>query len=48
MRYLVQARDGALPALSDESLDVRWFALDALPVQPRVDLQALVAAALCA
>ena len=48
VRYLVQARDGALPALSDESLDVRWFALDALPVQPRVDLHALVAAALCA
>ena len=46
VRYLVRARDGARPAVSDESLDVRWFALDALPDQPRVDLQALVAAAL--
>ena len=45
VRYLVQARDGALPAISEESLDVRWFALDALPVQPRVDLHGLVAAA---
>ena len=46
VRYLVQARDGAEPAVSAESLDVRWFGVDALPDQPRVDLRALVAAAL--
>ena len=46
VRYLGQARDGATPTVSAESLDVRWFAVDALPDQPQVDLRALVAAAL--
>ncbi len=33
------------PPVSRESLDVAWFGLDALPVQPGADLPALVAAA---
>ena len=45
VRFAVQARDGALPTVSEESLEVAWHALDALPVQRGVDLQALVAAA---
>ena len=45
VRFAVQARDGAVPTVSDESLDVAWFALDALPVQRGVDLRALVTAA---
>ena len=45
VRFAVRARDGARPTVSDESLDVAWFALDALPVQPGVDLSSLVRAA---
>jgi 8-oxo-dGTP pyrophosphatase MutT (NUDIX family) len=46
VRFAVRARDGALPSVSEESLDVAWHALDALPEQRGVDLQGLVAAAL--
>jgi 8-oxo-dGTP pyrophosphatase MutT (NUDIX family) len=45
VRFAVQAPDGAVPTASEESLDVAWYALDALPVQPGVDLHALVRAA---
>ena len=45
VRFAVRARGGAVPSLSEESLDVAWFRLDALPVQRGVDLQALVTAA---
>lgn len=41
----VVARDGARPSVSGESLDVAWYAVDALPVQRGVDLQPMVAAA---
>ena len=46
VRFLVEARDGALPAVSEESLDVRWFPLDALPEQRSADLTAMLQAAL--
>ena len=45
VRFAVLAPDGAVPAVSEESLDLAWFALDALPVQRGVALQALVCAA---
>ena len=45
VRFAVVAPDGAVPVVSDESLDVAWYALDALPVQGGVALQALVRAA---
>ena len=41
--FAVVAPDGAVPTVSDESLDVAWYALDALPRQSGVDLQSLVA-----
>lgn len=47
VQFLVRARDAATPAVSEESLDVRWFALDALP-QQRIDLRPMVDAALAA
>jgi 8-oxo-dGTP pyrophosphatase MutT (NUDIX family) len=31
VRFVLGARDGAVPLVSDESLDVAWFPLDALP-----------------
>ncbi|MGD9530697.1 NUDIX hydrolase [Pseudonocardia sp.] len=31
VRYLVRAPAGAVPRISDESLDLRWWPLDALP-----------------
>lgn len=46
VRFLVVAPDGAVPAVSEESLDVAWFPLDALPVQAGVDPGGMVAAAL--
>ena len=45
VRFAVRARVEAVPAVSDESLDVAWFSLDALPVQRCVDLASLVRAA---
>lgn len=46
VRFALRAPTGAVPAVSEESLDVAWHALHALPVQRGVDLQALVAAGL--
>ena len=43
VRFAVVAPDGAVPAVSGESFDVAWYALDALPQQRGVDLQSLVA-----
>ena len=48
VRFLVEAPDGAVPTVSEESLDVGWFPLDALPVQRSVDLEAMITAALTA
>ena len=31
VRYLVRAPAGATPRISDESLDLRWWPVDALP-----------------
>ena len=45
--FLLLARDGAAPTASVESLDVRWFPVDALPDQ-RIDLRPHVSAALLA
>ena len=44
VQFLVTAPGRAAPVVSAESLDVRWWPVDALPAQ-RVDLSALVAAA---
>lgn len=46
VRFLIEARDGAVPEVSEESLDVAWFPLDALPVQRSACLEATLAAAL--
>ena len=46
VRYAAQAPEGAQPLTSDESLDVRWFAVDSLPADAVSDLQPLVEAAL--
>ena len=43
VQFLLVAPAGALPVVSAESLDVRWWPVDALPEQ-RVDLGRLVAA----
>ena len=45
VRFLVEAPDGAVPVVSEESLDVAWFPLDALPPQRSVDLEAMLTAA---
>ena len=31
VRYLVRAPEGAVPVISDESVDLRWWPVDALP-----------------
>jgi 8-oxo-dGTP pyrophosphatase MutT (NUDIX family) len=41
VRFLAVAGDGAEPAVSDESLDVRWWPVDALPDDDLADLVAL-------
>ncbi len=46
VRFLVVARDGAVPQVSEESLDVRWFPLDALPEQRSANLDPMLKAAL--
>lgn len=46
VRFALLAPDGAVPSVSEESLDVAWFPLTALPVQRGVDLAALVTATL--
>jgi hypothetical protein len=44
VRFVAVAADGADPRVSDESLDVRWWPLDALPdLEP--DLHELIALA---
>ena len=45
VQFLVRASNRATPICSEESLDVRWWPVDALP-QQRIDLAPLVAAAL--
>ena len=45
VRFLVTAPAGAQPVISDESLDLRWWPVDALP-DGSADLAPLVAAAL--
>jgi 8-oxo-dGTP pyrophosphatase MutT (NUDIX family) len=44
VRFLALAPAGAAPAVSDESLDVRWWPVDALPTDDR-DMHELVARA---
>lgn len=44
VRFLAVADDGAEPAVSDESLDVRWWPVDALPDDDLADLVALALA----
>ena len=46
VRFLVLADDGARTAVSDESDDVRWFPVDALPADAVPDLGAFVRAGL--
>jgi 8-oxo-dGTP pyrophosphatase MutT (NUDIX family) len=46
VRFVVLAPDGAVPTVSDESHDVAWFGVHALPVSSRDDLAPPVAAAL--
>jgi NTP pyrophosphohydrolases including oxidative damage repair enzymes len=36
VRYLVRAPEGAVPRISDESVDLRWWPLDDLPPDPGV------------
>ncbi|MEP7191281.1 MAG: NUDIX hydrolase [Actinomycetota bacterium] len=45
LRFVAVADDNAIHAVSDESLDVRWWPTDALPRQNRQDLEPLVTAA---
>ena len=45
VRFLAVAADGAEHAVSDESLDVRWWPVDALPNDELADLVALALAA---
>ncbi len=47
VRYLVRACAASRPVASEESLAVRWWPVDALPVQ-RVDLASLVRAGVAA
>ena len=44
VRFVAVAPDGAAHAVSEESLDVRWWPVDALP-DPEPDLVELVALA---
>ena len=48
VRFLVLASEGAATAVSDESDDVRWFPVDALPADAVPDLHAFVQAGLAA
>lgn len=41
VQFLVRAPAGARPVCSDESLDLRWFPLDAVPAEVRVLAAAL-------
>ena len=46
VRFVLTARDDATTRVSDESLDVAWFPLDALPSQPGAGLAPMLQAAL--
>jgi 8-oxo-dGTP pyrophosphatase MutT (NUDIX family) len=46
VRYLLTAADGAATAISDESDDVRWWPVGALPQQSGSDLPEMLRAAL--
>lgn len=46
VRFAVLAPDGAVPTVSEESQDVAWFPVDALPEGSRADLEPAVGAAL--
>jgi 8-oxo-dGTP pyrophosphatase MutT (NUDIX family) len=46
VRYLLTAADGAATAISDESDDVRWWPVEALPEQSGSDLPELLRAVL--
>ena len=46
VRFLLSAPDGAPVAVSDESDDVRWWPVDALPEERGGDLPALLASVL--
>ena len=48
VRFLVLADDAVTPVVSDESDDVRWFPVDALPPDAVPDLAAFVRAGLTA
>ena len=48
LRFVGVAGDGAVPRCSDESRDLRWFAVDALPEPRGSDTDRLIAAALSA
>lgn len=43
MQFIVRAPAGARPVLSDESLDLRWWPIDALPPDADAGLNRLVA-----
>jgi 8-oxo-dGTP pyrophosphatase MutT (NUDIX family) len=45
VRYAAVAPEGVGPTVSDESLDVRWWPVDALPEGTRAELSPLVALA---
>ncbi|ODU01088.1 MAG: NUDIX hydrolase [Pseudonocardia sp. SCN 72-86] len=45
VRYLVRAPEGAQPRISDESLDLRWWPVDALPADSDTVDEMVVAAA---
>lgn len=44
--FVLFASDGSVPTASEESLEVRWFPVDALPQQDGVSLEGHVLAAL--
>jgi len=46
VRFLLVAPDGAAPQVSEESLDVAWFPLTALPAQRGAHLAAVLHASL--
>ena len=48
IRFVGVAHDGAVPRVSDESRDLRWFPVDALPEPLGSDTDRLISAALTA
>jgi hypothetical protein len=45
VQYLATVPDGSVAVISEESDDLRWFALDALPEDLDASMRSLVAAA---